>query len=62
MANVLDTIISHKRLELAAQQELRPLDTFQSDVQPTSRNFLQALLKPGARFILNAKKPRRQRV
>ncbi|MBU2425353.1 MAG: bifunctional indole-3-glycerol-phosphate synthase TrpC/phosphoribosylanthranilate isomerase TrpF [Gammaproteobacteria bacterium] len=56
MANVLDTIISHKRLELAEMKAQRPLESFSADVRPTSRNFLQALLKPGARFILECKK------
>ncbi len=56
MANVLDTIIAHKRLEVAALQQQQPLADFIAAVQPTSRNFLQALLQPGARFILECKK------
>lgn len=56
MANVLDTIIAHKRLEVAELQQLQPLASFIDAVQPTHRSFLQALLQPGARFILECKK------
>lgn len=56
MANVLDTIIAHKRIEVAALKLQQPLADFIDAVQPTSRSFLQALLQPGARFILECKK------
>lgn len=56
MANVLDTIIAHKRLEVAELQQQQPLAGFIDAVQPTHRSFLQALLQPGARFILECKK------
>ncbi len=56
MANVLENIIAHKRLEVSERKISQPLATFMSEVKPTSRSFLQALLKPGARFILECKK------
>jgi indole-3-glycerol phosphate synthase/phosphoribosylanthranilate isomerase len=56
MANVLDTIIAHKRLEVAQLQQQQPLAGFIDAVKPTHRSFLQALLQPGARFILECKK------
>jgi indole-3-glycerol phosphate synthase/phosphoribosylanthranilate isomerase len=56
VANVLETIISHKRLEVGALKAAQPLSSFIEQVGPTKRNFLQALRKPGARFILECKK------
>ncbi|WP_306523373.1 bifunctional indole-3-glycerol-phosphate synthase TrpC/phosphoribosylanthranilate isomerase TrpF [Rheinheimera sp.] len=56
MANVLENIINHKRLEVSERKITQPLETFIADVKPTSRKFLQALLQPGARFILECKK------
>lgn len=56
MANVLETIIAHKRLEVAALKIDRPLADFIAQVVPTQRDFLAALKKPGARFILECKK------
>lgn len=56
MANVLDTIIAHKRLEVAALKQQQPLSEFIDQVQPTTRSMLQALQQPGPRFILECKK------
>lgn len=56
MANVLENIIHHKRLEVSERKISQPLETFIADVTPTSRSFLRALLQPGARFILECKK------
>ncbi len=56
MANVLETIITHKRLEVEALKATKPLLSFIEQVSPTRRSFLQALRQPGARFILECKK------
>lgn len=54
--NILQTIIAHKREEVAAAKQALPLTEFIGQVQPTARNFLAALQQPGARFILECKK------
>jgi len=56
VANILETIIAHKRIEVAELKAKRPLETFLEQVQPTTRSFLKALQQPGARFILECKK------
>ncbi|RVT49233.1 bifunctional indole-3-glycerol-phosphate synthase TrpC/phosphoribosylanthranilate isomerase TrpF [Rheinheimera sediminis] len=56
MANVLTTIIDHKRLEVAERKQQLPLAQFRELVQPSQRNFLKALQQPGPRFILECKK------
>ena len=56
MANVLETIITHKRLEVEALKASKPLLSFIDQVSPTRRSFLKALRQPGARFILECKK------
>jgi indole-3-glycerol phosphate synthase/phosphoribosylanthranilate isomerase len=54
--NILQTIIAHKALEVAEDKIALPLESFIADAVPTTRNFLQALTAPGARFILECKK------
>lgn len=56
MRNVLDTIIEHKRLEVANEAKLRPLASFIETVTPSTRDFYAALTQPGPRFILECKK------
>jgi len=56
MANVLTTIITHKRAELEQRKTALPLTQFIDQVQPTARNFLAALQQRGSRFILECKK------
>lgn len=56
MANILETIITHKRVEVDALKAARPLADFIAQVTPTSRDFLAALTQPGPRFILECKK------
>ncbi|MDR7119390.1 bifunctional indole-3-glycerol-phosphate synthase TrpC/phosphoribosylanthranilate isomerase TrpF [Rheinheimera soli] len=56
MANVLTTIIDHKKLEVAERKQKLPLQQFQELVQPSQRNFLKALQQKGPRFILECKK------
>ncbi|WP_337880435.1 bifunctional indole-3-glycerol-phosphate synthase TrpC/phosphoribosylanthranilate isomerase TrpF [Rheinheimera sp.] len=56
MANVLDTIITHKRSELIERKQQLPLTQFIDQVQPTTRSFLKALQQKGPRFILECKK------
>lgn len=56
MANVLTTIIDHKKLEVAERKQKLPLAQFQQLVQPSQRNFLKALQQKGPRFILECKK------
>lgn len=56
MANVLDTIITHKRSELIERKQQLPLPQFIDQVQPTTRSFLKALQQKGPRFILECKK------
>ncbi|KKL00386.1 bifunctional indole-3-glycerol-phosphate synthase TrpC/phosphoribosylanthranilate isomerase TrpF [Rheinheimera mesophila] len=56
MANVLSTIIDHKKLEVAERKKQLPLEQFLPLVQPSQRNFLTALQQKGPRFILECKK------
>ncbi len=56
MANVLTTIIDHKKLEVAERKQQLPLEQFKQLVQPSQRNFLKALQQKGPRFILECKK------
>ncbi|MFC4656768.1 bifunctional indole-3-glycerol-phosphate synthase TrpC/phosphoribosylanthranilate isomerase TrpF [Rheinheimera marina] len=56
MANVLETIITHKRSELIERKQQLPLTQFIDQVQPTTRSFLKALQQKGPRFILECKK------
>lgn len=39
MANVLTTIIDHKKLEVAERKQQLPLEQFKQLVQPSQRNF-----------------------
>jgi len=56
MANVLTTIIDHKKLEVAERKQQLPLEQFKQLVQPSQRDFLKALQQKGPRFILECKK------
>lgn len=56
MANVLTTIIEHKKAEVETRKVQRPLHSFLSQIVPTTRDFQAALEQPGARFILECKK------
>ena len=56
MPNVLSNIVAHKQLEVEALKAATPLQSFMHNVQPTPRDFLQALQQKGPRFILECKK------
>jgi indole-3-glycerol phosphate synthase/phosphoribosylanthranilate isomerase len=52
VADVLGSIVAHKRIEVA--ERLRGFDG--SNVAPTSRSLRSALARPGARFIMEVKR------
>ncbi len=54
----LDTIIAHKREEVALQKQARPLDVIADKAQsaPPPRDFLAALQAPGVSLIAEVKK------
>lgn len=54
--NILQKIIAHKIDEVAGDKAALPLEQFIADATPSQRDFKAALLKPGARFILECKK------
>lgn len=56
MPNVLAKIVAHKKLEVAALKQQRPLQQFLEQLQPSQYDFLAALQQPGPRFILECKK------
>ena len=55
-AGVLGVIAAHKREELAARFAGVTLDGVRSRATPTQRSLMQALDRPGARFILEIKR------
>ncbi len=55
-AGVLGAIAAHKREELAARFAGVTLDGMRSRATPTRRSLMQALTRPGARFILEIKR------
>ena len=61
MANVLDKIVADKRIELEQRKAQRPLESFIEDVVPTKRDFEGALAATGTQFILECKRPHRQK-
>lgn len=56
MATVLKQIIDDKKQWLIEQKKQKPLDTFQSEIKPSDRDFYQALNQPKTVFILECKK------
>jgi indole-3-glycerol phosphate synthase len=54
----LDTIIAHKRAEVALQKQTQPLDAWRAEAEaaPPPRNFLAALRAPGVSLIAEVKK------
>ncbi len=54
----LDTIIAHKREEVARQKQVKPLDTWKAAAEsaPPPRDFLTALRAPGVSLIAEVKK------
>lgn len=55
---ILDKIVAHKREELEARKQQRPLDEVQAAVAtaPAPRNFAIALAAPGVRLIAEVKR------
>ncbi len=53
---VLGDIVAHKRAELAERYADVSLDALRARAEPTRRSLLEALARPGARFILEIKK------
>jgi indole-3-glycerol phosphate synthase/phosphoribosylanthranilate isomerase len=53
---VLGRIVAHKRDEIERRQRETPLDELRLRASPTSRSLREALVKPGARFILEHKR------
>lgn len=56
MPNVLANIIEHKKGEVAALKQQKPLPSFKSQLVPSQDDFLAALQQVGPRFILECKK------
>ncbi|MBB1367843.1 bifunctional indole-3-glycerol-phosphate synthase TrpC/phosphoribosylanthranilate isomerase TrpF [Pseudoalteromonas sp. SR44-5] len=56
MANVLDKIVTDKKIELIERKSKRPLESFKHQAIPTNRDFYKALSAPGTQFILECKK------
>ncbi|WP_333608073.1 bifunctional indole-3-glycerol-phosphate synthase TrpC/phosphoribosylanthranilate isomerase TrpF [Arsukibacterium sp.] len=54
--NILEKIVQHKRLEVAALKLQQPLTQFMAEIRPSQRDFLAALTQKGPRFILECKK------
>ncbi len=55
-SGVLGEIAATKRVELAARYDDASLSALRARARPTNRSLLQALVLPGARFILEIKK------
>ena len=53
---MLGDIVAHKRAELAERYAGVSLDALRARAEPTRRSLLEALARPGARFILEIKK------
>lgn len=58
MSDILDQIIAHKRIEVAAAKAKRPLDQVKDAAKsaPPPRDFLKSLQAPGARIIAECKR------
>lgn len=56
MAEVLAKIVRDKYLWVAARKEAQPLETFQSELSPSDRDFYQALKSGKTAFITECKK------
>lgn len=56
MQTVLAKIVADKAIWVEARKQQQPLDTFQQDVQPSTRHFYDALQGARAVFILECKK------
>jgi indole-3-glycerol phosphate synthase/phosphoribosylanthranilate isomerase len=61
MQTVLAKIVADKAIWVEARKQQQPLASFQNDVVPTQRNFYDALAGTRTAFILECKRPRRQR-
>ncbi|GDY28236.1 bifunctional indole-3-glycerol-phosphate synthase TrpC/phosphoribosylanthranilate isomerase TrpF [Agarivorans sp. Toyoura001] len=55
-ATILDKIVADKEIWLAERMQQQPLASFIDQVEPTERNFYQALSGSPAKFILECKK------
>ncbi|TPV96333.1 MAG: bifunctional indole-3-glycerol-phosphate synthase TrpC/phosphoribosylanthranilate isomerase TrpF [Myxococcales bacterium FL481] len=53
---VLARIVAHKRQDVAARMEQTPLATFASRLERSERSLVEALRRPGVRFILECKR------
>ncbi|EPF6158916.1 bifunctional indole-3-glycerol-phosphate synthase TrpC/phosphoribosylanthranilate isomerase TrpF [Citrobacter sedlakii] len=56
MQTVLAKIVADKAIWVEARKQQQPLDTFQQDVQPSTRHFYDALQGARTAFILECKK------
>lgn len=56
MANVLETIVEHKRKELVERQAAMPLESFIDSLTPSSKSLYNALKSAPTGFILECKK------
>lgn len=53
---MIEEIVAHKKIEVAARIKQTPLDSFQHHLSPSDRSLRSSLLQPGQRFILECKK------
>lgn len=56
MANVLQTIVEHKRVEVAEREAIMPLDSFKSGLTVSEKSLFKALSKPHSGYIFECKK------
>lgn len=56
MANVLEKIVEHKRLEVAEREQQLPLSTFIDSLTPSTKSLYDALKSAPTGFILECKK------
>jgi indole-3-glycerol phosphate synthase/phosphoribosylanthranilate isomerase len=52
----LEQILYHVQPEVARRREVRPLETFQGELQPSDRSLEEALRRPRTGFILECKR------
>ncbi|MDN3653197.1 bifunctional indole-3-glycerol-phosphate synthase TrpC/phosphoribosylanthranilate isomerase TrpF [Thalassotalea ponticola] len=56
MANILQNIIAHKRVEIDQLKQRQPLASLLDSITPTTRDMYAVLAQPGCHFILECKK------
>ncbi|WP_394175494.1 bifunctional indole-3-glycerol-phosphate synthase TrpC/phosphoribosylanthranilate isomerase TrpF [Thalassotalea litorea] len=56
MANILETIVADKRIEIAERKQAFPLSNFINTLVPSRKDFYAALSQENAGFILECKK------